>query len=203
MPSYSNQAKIEGQIQRALTASELVNLTTKIEGWSDIVSKYLNRYWDSLPVGEESDPEETVRLFDGDNPRELFIDDFSSISKIELLDSDGAVYETLDDEDEWILYPLNKTTKQSIVLRSYVFPKGYSRVRITGIFTSGAVPSAIVEAVTALVANDYLLSEDVGEFESESIEGYSYKIKTQTQADFNTSRDRILQSISGYQKILM
>jgi hypothetical protein len=112
----------------------------------------------------------------------------------------GSVFETINDEDDMILYPLNSTTKNSIVLRNTRFPLGYAKVKITGVFTSGDVPNSIVMAATKLVT-DYLSTNESGSsFSQESIEGYSYKLKSGTE--INDYQQNVLGSINHYKKVV-
>ena len=121
MAKYSSESIIEAKIKRPLTDEEKVNIDNTIEAISNSVSAFLNRYWNDIDYTEETPPEETVRYYDGNGFRELFINDtdFKSISKIELLDSEGEVYETITEADDMILYPLNITYKNSIIKSSF------------------------------------------------------------------------------------
>lgn len=201
MARYTNQEKIEAEIKRSLTADELANLDIIIEKMSDLVSEYCNRVWSDIPTEETGEVEETTRIYDGEGRRELMINDtdFTDISKIELLDSEGSVFETIDEATDFILYPLNATTKNSIVLRDYNFPLGHARVQLTGTFNSGSVPNAIISTVTRLVC-DYLISiENPSNITKESIEGYSYELKSSSES--TEYQKNLLNSISYYRKI--
>ena len=202
MPTYTNEATVEKIIQRSLTTEEKASLDLVIANISKFVADYLNRNYQDIVEGEEgeSEIEDSVMYYDGNGQYELFLDDdFTEITQIELLDSEGSTFETIDDEDDYILYPLNSSPKNSIVLRSYRFPLGHARVKITGKFTSGALPDAVCMAVTKLVA-DYVLNLAENEnIKSESIEGYS---KTLSDGNDRTAKQAlILGSIDSFKKI--
>ena len=142
------------------------------------------------------------RIYDGNGEKEIFIDDFVSLSEISILDSQGEISSTYDNEDEWILYPINKTPKQSIYLRNYKFTYGRGRVLVTAIFGSGAVPEAVVMVCTALCAKFInRMSANVSGFKRESIEGYSYELLSGKDID---EESRILIStLDNYKKIIL
>lgn len=197
---YTSEEKIEGEIKRQLTTEEKVNLTEIIENISENISSFCNRVW--RDIGATGSVASSIRYYDGEGKQELFINDidFTSITKIELLDSEGSVFETITDANDFILYPLNSTVKNSIVLRDMFFPLGYSKVKLTGVFTSGDVPNAIIMACTKLVGDYVLSNESNSSFSQESIEGYSYKLKT--GSEISDYQKNVLDSINHYKKIV-
>jgi hypothetical protein len=193
---YTNQENIEKVLKRSLTAEEIEVIPNLIEATSSVVSGYLNRTYNDI---SGTNPAASARLYDGNRQKELFVDDFQSISKVELLDSEGDVFEAIDTPTRWLTYPLNTTPKNSIVLREYIFPMGNARVRVTGVFTSGALPSAITNAVSLLVADSLTQLDTNGALAKESIEGYSYELKSDSQ--FTEKQTALLQTIDRYRKI--
>jgi len=198
---YTNQAKVEAEIKRPLTTDEETNFDELVENISEFISNTCNRVWRDIDSTGEEDAD-TIRLYDGEGKQELFINDIDieSITKIELLDSEGSVFETIDDVDDFILYPLNATAKNSIVLRNMRFPLGYAKVKLTGVFTSGDVPKSIIMAATKLVTDYLSTNQENGPFSSENIEGYSYKLKT--GSEINDYQQNILNSINHYKKVV-
>lgn len=174
---YTTQARIEGYLNRALTAAELVNIDYQIASVSKTVARHLNRIYLDIGETDTDDVPETTRYYDGRGGHELFLDDFISISSIELLDGYGDTYQEISLAADYILNPTNETIKSNIYLRHYSFPRYESRVKVTGKFTSGVLPEEVAMLVTAIVANNLTAqtSGSSGEFEAESIEGYSYK----------------------------
>lgn len=152
-------------------------------------------YWE---LADEADS----RMYDGNGEKELYIDDFVSLSEISLLDSQGEISLTLDDDDEWILAPANKTTKQSIYLRNYRFISGRGRILITAVFGSGAVPEAVVMVCTALCAKFISrMSSNVTGFKKESIEGYSYELLS--GKDIDEESMVLMNTLGNYKKVIL
>lgn len=216
MSEYTNQTKVEAYLQRSLTAQELVMLPLHIKSASNKINTFLNREYYNIPPEPEDDeepeqeaPEPTTRLFDGNGGREINISDAKEITKIEILDSQGGILLTLEPPEtgvsQFITYPNNTEYAESIYLRSNVFPVGVARVRVTAVFGSGPVPDEVIAVATMLVGN--LISNtalgvaSTGDFDSESIEGYSYTRKSGVSArDVDTTTQTLLDSLGMYKK---
>jgi hypothetical protein len=194
---YTDEENIEKVIQRELTTEEKTALDLAIDNASQIVSTYLNRNY--IDIDDTTELADSVRYYDGNGQRELFIDDFQSLTSVELLDSEGDLIEELNTASEWILYPLNSATKNSIVMRDYRFPLGNSRVKITAKFSSGNLPNAVIMATSLLVADMLSLSSTPGALNKESIEGYSYEYKSGSQ--LTEKQLSILKMVDSYRKI--
>jgi len=149
MREYTTQDRLVDFIGRELTTAELNLLPERIQYISSYIEAYTSRRWNSL--ASSTSPVATVRTYDGNGKHELFIDDFSSLSKIELLDSQGDVIDTLTDTDEWIVDDSGETSN-SIYLRNYAFYNGTGRVKVTAIFSAGTVPAGVIMVCTQLVA---------------------------------------------------
>lgn len=202
MSAYTNQTKIEGYLQRSLTANEQVNLDALIANISGLINSYCDREWYDYSENP-SDPDSETRLYDGNGKRELPIDDCKDIEQIEILDSQSGVLLTLlatTDPVPFITYPHNQEIVESVYLRNNIFPHGVARVRVTAIFGSGVVPAEVVMAATILcgkfIANS---SADVTGFRSESIEGYSYTLKS--GADLDREQKMALQSLEQFRRL--
>jgi hypothetical protein len=198
--NYTNQANVENFLGRVLTAKEILLLPSLIETVSDgIISVYTGREY--LSVGETLDEyaEAEDRLFDGNGAKELYIDDFTGLTKVNILDSDGGVYLSLTTASEFIQYPLNKTFKESLMLRNYHFPVGPANVLVNAIFSSGPVPEAIVYIATALVSRFMELQGESVEYKNESIEGYSYEVLEGTSEDEET--ENLLSKLDRWKKV--
>lgn len=178
MSKYTNQAKIEAYLQRSLTVQEVTMLPLYLAAVSNAIKTYTGRDWLDLPdSGDPVMPTSSTKLYDGVGQREVNIDDASSITQIELLDHDGI--EISSNLDDYILYPLNKTYKESIAMQCGRFPRTLASVRVHAVFTSGPVPDEVVAVATLLASNAVSGSASASTpFQSESIEGYSYTKKT-------------------------
>ena len=195
---YTDQAKIEAYLDRVLTANEETLLDYLIDHISQFISDYTGRAW--LSLDEDELPEAAVRLYDGNGRKELFIDDFSDLVEIKLLDSQGDEVVEITDSDEYILYPLNLDIKDSVYLRNYIFADGPARVSIEAVFSSGAVPNAVIMVATSLCGK--FISQSAPSalgFKSESIEGYSYQLLDSSQVDKETQD--LLITLDGLKKV--
>ena len=120
------------------------------------------------------------RYYDGDGTDTLLIDDVTSVSQIDIIDSQGVdeVEDTLDSDDYW-LYPLNKTIFERIKLNPAggrgIFPLGHHRVKVTGVFAfSATVPADIEWVATSMVADIIRSMDDTSKgIKSETLGEYS------------------------------
>lgn len=183
---YTNQSKVESYLKRALTDDEVELLDETIDYISQQIDSYTGRSW--LPYEYDGEAlEATARIFDGNGQREIYVDDFTDLESVRLLDSDGETASEYTSDSDFITYPLNSTTKSSIRLRTAGFGLGSARVEITAIWGSGDVPSGIVMVATAMVGN-YLAStgDSSGQYKKETIEGWSYELLDGTVTDEQT-----------------
>jgi hypothetical protein len=181
MSAYTDKEKVEAFLNRELSENEETLLDSVISYISIYINNYTGRVWNDID-GEF--PDASSKLYDGNGKKEIFVDDFASISSIELLDSQGDTYVTLTDETEFLTYPMNDAIANSIYLRNYRVGTGAGRIKITGVWTSGDVPDDVIMVATALVGR-FLNRRDVNSasFKKESIEGYSYEILTGKESD--------------------
>lgn len=199
---YTSQSRVEAFLKRDLTDEETLFIDETIAYVSSFIDSYTNRSWQPLYDEDDIEPIVETRVFDGNGRRELHIGDYSELVEIELLDSQGDVYQTIDLATDWVLTPANNSVYQDLHLRNYRFPIGTSNVRITAVFGSGPVPKGVVLIATAMVAKQ--LSKQAGsdgKFKSESIEGYSYTLKTDAEQD--TDIRTMLTSLDMYKRILI
>lgn len=191
MPSrYTDQEKIEAFLQRDLTDREAVMVDYIITTVSETVKSYTGRNWKDL--GATAETEEETRVYNGNGSRELFIDDFEELTKIEFLDSLGNLYEEIVDTD-YLTYPSGVDIGSSLYLRGRRFPLGASNIRVTGKFTSGPVPDYAIMAATKLAALEISGQGDQSQtMKSESIEGYSYTVGDNSSME---SKETVLASL--------
>ncbi len=148
--SYTSKSRIQNFL--------LINIddsfTSQIDEWISVAEAYINDY-----CGTEFEGTLEARYFDGDGSSELLVDDFVSLTKIEILDESGNVDYTLDTVTDYYLYPANKTRKNRIVINRInagisIFPCTYPQnIKITANWGfSNTVPADIQFAATRLVA---------------------------------------------------
>lgn len=182
MNQYTSKANVEAYLGRSLTTGENTLLTNVIEYISKFIDTYTHRSWNSL--GATVEPTATSRIYDGNGEKELHIkDSFKTLTKIEILDSQGGIALSLETPTEWVIYPLNNDIGESVYLRNYSFPCRNACVKLYAIFGDGAVPNDVVTVCTTLVSK-YIQSISANQgFKKESIEGYSYEIMTGENLD--------------------
>jgi hypothetical protein len=202
---YTDQTRVEAYLKRELTEEEITILDEVIAYVSSFIDGNTNRTWLSVDTEQDEidDIESDERIYDGSGGKELFIEDsFIALESIKILDYQGNVSTTFSQESDWLLYPLNKNPKQSIVLRTSFFPWGAGRVAITAIWGDGIVPDDIVIVCTTLVGKYLQKAENSsGLYKKESIEGYSYETLTADEMDKDT--DKTMETISKWKKYLL
>src|SRR3990172_4826514 len=198
MSKYTNQENIEAYLDRELTDAEATLLDFIVEYISNFIKSYTNRNWLDLAVGGEEDLEVTNKVYDGNGYKELFTDDFTSLDEVRILDSQGDVYLTLDDDSEFVLFPHNETTKESIYLRNYIFPTTTAGVEVDAIFTSGEVPSGVI-AISSMLCGKFFIKGETKNLKSEDIEGYRYTLTDSTEQDNEVKS--ALETLGGLRKL--
>lgn len=201
---YTNQSRVENYLKRELTSAEIELLDETIDYISKFIESFTNRSW--LPLSDEEDDSEEIeatgRIFDGNGSYELFVDDFTELESIRLLDSQGNIVATYSDETNWSLYPLNSDVRQSIRLRTSPFGNGSGSVSITAVWGSGEVPTSVIMVCTALVGNFISgMGDSSGQYKKESIEGYSYELLDGTVSDEQTQS--LLNTLGRYKKFTL
>lgn len=162
--SYTDQATIESFVKRALTADEEVILPLIL----DTVDEYINEQ-----VGGEFGPVvETSRYFDGGS-KILEIDTCHEISAVEDTGSEDYIIYSYTGSIDYDARPINEEYKTYLHKRGGKFPSGVANMKVTAKFTENeTVPNDIIYLATYL-AGQLFSKNIVGNYKSESIEGYS------------------------------
>lgn len=203
---YTDQERVEAYLQRELTDYEGVIIEDVIEYLSEYISDYCNRSWFSIRDEDNEDGAETYetaseRYFDGSGTKEIFIDDFIGLTKVDILDANDNVFTSFLPADVQ-LFPLNKTAKESIRLRQSTFPNRPGCVKVTAQWGSGEAPKSIIMVATILVGKFLKKSEiNKSTYKSESIEGYSYSL--QTSADHDKEIKNALATLDMNRKVTL
>ena len=202
MRKYTKQEQAEAILNRELTAQEQSLFDQIAETATRIVDNYTHKQYIDI---EGVAPSAETRYYDGGNGPELFIDDFTTLSAVVILDSAGDVYDTLT-TDQYVFTPANDTIKNSIRLRRgqgyNYFRDGVQNVKVTGVFHSGSVPSDVQIVTARIVAhyyNNFSIEQSIKK--SEHIEGYSYTLLT--SSDQQSRLENILSDLGGRKKILI
>lgn len=207
---YTTQSRVEAYLNRELTDNEASYIDDLIVHVSQFIDNYTGRSWidvDDEATDADADSyvdhqEATTRIFDGSGSKELYVDEFTNLEKIEVLDSLGSVYHTHELNTDWNLFPSNNDVKQSIRLYGYHFPDGYGNIRVTAVWGGRSTPQSIIMVATGLVSK-YLLKMHSGasQFKKESIEGYSVEYLTSQDIDSDTKI--LIQSLDMHRRILL
>lgn len=163
--AFTTKANIEKFIGSTIPSGDVTYL--------NILISAVDRYIETI-TGRKFiyDAESSYRYYDGDNQREIMIDNCKSIEEVSILDEYGNVVETVNSAD-YHTYPLNETNKFSIYLKFRRAPYAKRTIKIKAKWGSfDTAPDDIVYAATALVGNMYLAQQDKG-IKSESLGAYS------------------------------
>ena len=162
--SYTNQANIEANLGRSLTAGEITMLAlhlVTVDGWIDNMLDDIG--WNSTS--------EATRYYDGDT-NTLDIDPCNTISAVKSVDTDETTVTDYDIDTDLEACPRNETVKTYIEKRNSKFPKGVRNIAVVAIFSRGATaPDDIVDLATYLISQFYQSGVKDG-LKSEAIEGY-------------------------------
>src|SRR5690606_989439 len=142
-----NQAAVELYLGKTLKNGEAMLLNDLIAAVSAFISNHTGRNW--LGVGKnESTVIPESRVYDGSGTRELAVDDMLSVTKVEILDYLGTPYYEIPLPEITLL-----DSKDIIFSRLNRFPCGILNIKVTGKFSSGALPDPVKYVATQLVAH--------------------------------------------------
>lgn len=167
----------KNSIQNYLAVDINSSLDSQLADWITAVTNYIDNY-----TGKSF--EETVdetRYFDGSGKNEIQIDDFISISSVEILELDSTdVDYTLTEgvNSDYITFPYNDIPKYMLkmTINSQIanFLTGEKRIKIMATWGhSSAVPKDIELAATMLVSSIIEKGMKGGTIMSESLGDYS------------------------------
>ena len=166
--AYTSKTDVDNYLGTTLPNS----LTSQLNQWITAVDEWIDNYTNTTFEGSEE-----TRYYDGNGERELLVDYFYGTPVIVILDTDGDDDTTISD-DYVNKYPLNRTTKDRVYLKSgseiSLFPSYRYAVKITATFGwSATAPEEVRLAATRLLA--HLLNKRLsgGEIKSESLGDYS------------------------------
>ena len=159
---YTTITKVENYL---LTEIDL-SFQSQVEDWIEAVSKDIDNYTQRSFTSTTE-----TRYFDGNNKREMRIDDALAITTLEL--SSEYYGNTFTEEEDYITIPANELPITRIHLKDNWFYNGIQNVKITADWGySATTPSDIEFAATVLVGaiinnqmnNDAKESESIGDY---------------------------------------
>lgn len=172
-------------------------LHDQVDEWISGVGKEIDMMTDRQIIADDT---ATTRYYNGSGKTKQVIDDFITITKVELRANQDDVTPS-DITSDVYLFPANKTPKW--LLESYItFSKGIQNVLVTGrhgYCASDAIPTDLKFAATVFVSGIINYSNtSKGEIKSESIGRYSVTYETDEQKqDF----ERAKAIIKSYRRI--
>lgn len=180
MANYTDQDTIEAYLKRSLTASEITFLDVLLPAVTQAIDDWLGTNFQNVTV-------DSTKYFDGLGEKEINIEPVKELTSVANVDSSEDVTYTYT-SDEYVLEPRNKTIKTSIRKRVGSFPDGVKNIKVVAKFTSNSgstIPANVQVAATKMASQELVTGTD---FESESIEGYSYKVRTDIDSEEDLKR---------------
>lgn len=171
--AYTTKAKIQNYLAIDIDSS----LDSQLSSWITAATNYIDNY-----TGKSFEQSASgVRYYDGNGKREIDIDDFISLSAVEILEiNSGDVQFSLVEGqgEDYITYPYNTENKYRLILTTEskvaVWSNGVKRIKITGVWgQSSAVPEDVSLVATMLVAGIIEKGLKGGSVSSESLGDYS------------------------------
>ena len=168
--AYTTEAKIEQYLQVNIDDS----IAAFVVDWINWVSKYIDNY-----TGTTFEAAATTKYYDTTGESRIFIDDLLSVTEVSTLDEDGDVENTLTENSDFWLYPLNKTNKDEIRLDPYGrqprFFTGSKRLKVTGSFGVATTVPPDIEMIATQMVGDIIKqsSGEAGTKKAETLGEYS------------------------------
>ena len=172
---YTTETKVENYLMIDIDPS----MSSQISDWISAVERYINDYTERKNGFESAAA--TAKYFDGNGLREINVDEFVSLTSVQVLESNGGDVEwTLTEgwENDYIAYPYNDTPQYRLQLTTNsqigAWFSGEKRIKITAVWGySSTVPKDIELAATMLVASIVEKGLRGGTVQSESLGDYS------------------------------
>jgi hypothetical protein len=158
------------------------------------VSKLFDAMANRKLVAEEGD---AVRYFDGNGKTALLIDDFVSITTLEIGDTYG---DNLAATTSYVLYPKNADEPRNmIMLKDGSFTPGVQNVKVTGKWGAFAETPADIELAATIVAAGILNNQLKGNQAKKSEAIGSYSVSYGDDKGF-ADYDRAIKTIDSYKR---
>lgn len=172
-------------IKNYLTIEIVEAFEDQIDDWITAMSNHVrlatNRDW-------LADETATERFFDGNGMRSIEVGDFIGTPVLKV----GSDFNTdMVASTDFASFPYNTTSKNTLIHKSYGFPRGIQNVSVTARWGyMESVPKDIQLATTILVAGIILAqTNQEGEVKSETIGNYTVSYATEKQiSDFENAK---------------
>lgn len=167
--SYITESDLENFIIQDIDSSYSAWIASVIAYIEDYIEQYTGLVFDNSASA--------TQYFDGIGGDILTIGEYQSLTSVQTLDSSGNVMETLVDGTDYVGYPYNDATKNSLKLltggQRSCWPEWDRSVKITGVFGYTTVPGPVKVAAVKLAAK--VINEGLkgGQVSQESLGSYS------------------------------
>ena len=174
--AYTNK----GNIQKYLMIDIDSSFDAQVADWISAAELFINKYT-RRPEGFSEPASASAKYYDGDGKSEFKVDEFTTISSLEILeyDSDDVEFTLTEGKDEdYITYPYNDNPKYLLKLMPGAqvggFYSGKKRIKVTAKWAfDTSVPKDIELAATMLVSTVIEKGLKGGKVTSESLGDYS------------------------------
>lgn len=167
--AYTTQAKVE-----AYANIDLSSVSSQVTFWISAVKAYIDKY-----VGKTFEASSETRYYDGNGEACIMVDPFVGSPTVTILNQDGTDFRTLTEgaDEDYILYPLNKTEKYEIRLSLGnsigSFPCFQRAVKVTATFGEATTVPDDISLVATMMVAEIARARTGGEAQSESLGDYS------------------------------
>jgi len=196
--AYTTKGAIEKYLINTIDSS----YDAQIAEWITAAQQFIDNF-----TGRSFEATSAIRYFDGSNLKDLFLDDFVSITAFDSLKTDGTVEKSLVENTDYYALPYNDTPKTHLRVRptGYYgsFPSGTRNMKITASWGySTTVPELIKNAATKIIAGiiqegDYKVNRPI---KSEKIGDYAISYEQLKDLANSLGIEKILEQ---YKKIIV
>lgn len=175
MANYTTKENVEKYLSITFSSA----MATYVSAWLNAVDAWIENY-----IGRSmKDIGAATKYYDTYGGREIYVDEFEgNPTTVQTLDADGDAEETLTVNEDYRIYPYNKTGKNLLIAmengRLGEWPVGDMRLKITANFGRTTIPADITLAATKLVATIAEKSTKGGQTQSEAVGDTSFSYKT-------------------------
>jgi hypothetical protein len=146
--AYLTQGDLQNYILQDIDASFSTWITSVIAQVEAYIDNYCGTDFANAAAG--------TRYFDGSGNDVLVVGDFSAITEVKILDTDGADMATLAKDTDYFEYPYNETIKNSLHIaiggQYALWPDWQRAVKVTGVFGYVTIPDPVKLAAIQLAA---------------------------------------------------
>jgi hypothetical protein len=172
--NYTTAQKVKNYMQ--ITNFNHAGVNLSITDWIIAASDWIDNY-----CGRTFTAETSTKVYDGQGKYQLVVDDFTTITRIETLDEDGAVDEYTTDKTDWYTYPVNTKPKHRVDLNRLsndfmgAFPSGQQNIKIYADWGFESSVPKTIELVCTMLVSELVKNNDqqTTNMDSESLGDYS------------------------------